>query len=217
MSSSETGLGYVQLAPTRNPFNYEWFEQTNRNVTTVWLTLSEIKEQLNLYSDSSQDTFLSSLELAIRMTIEDYLGLAIVGVQYSVYYGGSALYGSPLCLDLPEVSQGGVTIDSIKFYNDSTVPVLTTVDASAYYYDPTGKKIICTNLPSNINPQMTAPVIATYTLAVSPLSTYPVIKQAALLWFTHLYNNRSQSTELNLKQIPLGVDTLLRPYKPLVM
>jgi len=127
MSSSETGLGYVQLAPTRNPFNYEWFEQTNRNVTTVWLTLSEIKEQLNLYSDSSQDTFLSSLELAIRMTIEDYLGLAIVGVQYSVYYGGSALYGSPLCLDLPEVSQGGVTIDSIKFYNDSTVPVLTTV------------------------------------------------------------------------------------------
>jgi len=64
---------------------------------------------------------------------------------------------------------------------------------------------------------MTAPVIATYTLAVSPLSTYPVIKQAALLWFTHLYNNRSQSTELNLKQIPLGVDTLLRPYKPLVM
>ena len=74
MPVQETGLGFVQLAPTRNPFNYDWFEQTNRNVSTGWLTLSEIREQLNLYSDTSQDTYLTSLELAIRMAIEDYLG-----------------------------------------------------------------------------------------------------------------------------------------------
>ena len=64
---------------------------------------------------------------------------------------------------------------------------------------------------------MTSPVIVTYTLAASPLATYPVIKQAGLLLFTHLYNNRSQTTALNLKDIPRGIDTLLRPYKPLVM
>jgi hypothetical protein len=219
MASQETGLGFVALAPTRNPFNYDWFEQTNRNITTAWLTLTEIRDQLNLYSDTSQDTYLTALELAIRMAIEDYLGLSITSVQYKVYYGASALYGSPLSLDLPETSQGGVTIDSVKYYNDATPTVLTTLSPSAYYYDPTGQKVICSDLPTAINPQMTSPVIVTYTLAASPLANYPVIKQAGLLWFTHLYNNRSAVGETvgQLAQIPLGVDTLLRPYKPLVM
>jgi hypothetical protein len=219
MPVQETGLGFVQLAPTRNPFNYDWFEQTNRNVSTGWLTLAEIREQLNLYSDTSQDTYLTSLELAIRMAIEDYLGSPIVSVQYKSYYGASALYGSPLSLDLPQTSQGGVTINSVQYYNDATPTVLTTVSPSNYYYDPTGRKVICTDLPTSINPQMTSPVIVTYTLTASPFATYPIVKQAGLLWFTHLYNNRSAvgSTVGQLAQIPMGVDTLLRPYKPLVM
>ena len=171
MPVQETGLGYAQLAPTRNPFNYDWFEQTNRNVSTGWLTLSEIREQLNLYSDTSQDTYLTSLELAIRMAIEDYLGAPIVTVQYKSYYGLSALYGSPLSLDLPETSQGGVTINSVQYYSDATPTVLTTVSASAYYYDPTGRKVICSDLPTSINTQMTSPVIVTYTLAASPFAT----------------------------------------------
>jgi hypothetical protein len=44
-----------------------------------------------------------------------------------------------------------------------------------------------------------------------------VIKQAGLLLFTHLYNNRSNSTTEKIREIPFGVATLLRPYKPLVM
>jgi len=32
-----------------------------------------------------------------------------------------------------------------------------------------------------------------------------------------LYNNRSNTTDNQLKDIPFGVATLLRPYKPLVM
>jgi hypothetical protein len=153
------------------------------------------------------------------MAIEDYLGAPIVSVQYKSYYGVSALYGSPLSLDLPETSQGGVTINSVQYYNDATPTVLTTVSPSDYYYDPTGRKVICSDLPTSINPQMTSPVIVTYTLTASPFATYPIVKQAGLLWFTHLYNNRSAvgATVGQTAQIPLGVDTLLRPYKPLVM
>jgi hypothetical protein len=44
-----------------------------------------------------------------------------------------------------------------------------------------------------------------------------VIKQAALLLYTHLYNNRSNTTAVNLRDIPFGFNQLLRPYKPLVM
>lgn len=217
MPSETTGLGYVALAPTRNPFNYDRFEQTSRNIAAVWLTLTEIRNQINLYSDTSQDTYLSALEVAVRMAIEDYLGMPIAPVSYRVYYGVSALYGSPISLDLPEISQTGVTIDSVKYYDDSTIPVLTTVSSSTYFYDSTGSKVICSDLPSNINPQMTSPVIVNYTLAASDLANYPVIKQAGLLLYTHLYNNRSNTTELKLTDLPFGVDTLLRPYKPLVM
>ena len=64
---------------------------------------------------------------------------------------------------------------------------------------------------------MTAPIVCEYSTVANPLSTYPVIKQAGLLLFTHLYNNRSNTTEIQLKEIPFGVATLLRPYKPLVM
>lgn len=217
MPSETTGLGYVALAPTRNPFNYDRFEQTSRNIAAVWLTLTEIRNQINLYSDTSQDTYLSALEVAVRMAIEDYLGMPIAPVSYRVYYGVSALYGSPISLDLPEISQTGVTIDSVKYYDDSTTPVLTTVSSSTYFYDATGSKVICSDLPSNINPQMTSPVIVDYTLAASALANYPVIKQAGLLLYTHLYNNRSNTTELKLTDLPFGVNTLLRPYKPLVM
>ena len=64
---------------------------------------------------------------------------------------------------------------------------------------------------------ITAPIIVEYTTAPNPLQTYPVIKQAALLLFTHLYNNRSNTTDKQLKEIPFGIAALLRPYKPLVM
>ena len=217
MASETTGLGYVALAPTRNPFNYDRFEQTNRDVVTAWLTLQEIADQLNLFTDESQDSYLLSLELAVRMAIEDYLGLPIVNTSYRVYYGVSALYGSPISLDLPEISQSGVTINAVKYFNDAAIPVLTTVSPTTYFYDPTGSKVICSDLPSTINPQMTSPVIVDYTLTGSILATYPTIKQAGLLLYTHLYNNRSNTTELNLKTLPYGVDQLLRPYKPLVM
>jgi len=64
---------------------------------------------------------------------------------------------------------------------------------------------------------MTSPVVCEYTVEASPLAAYPVIKQAGLLLLTHLYNNRSNSTEGMLRDIPFGVTALLRPYKPLVM
>jgi hypothetical protein len=209
--------GMVNLAPTRNPFNYDKVVQTSRDLQTQWLTLDEITQQLNLFGDESQDTYLSDLEVAVRMHIEDYLGLPIFNQSYTVYYGASALYGTPLTLDLPEVSQNGVTINSVKYYSDASPPVLTTVAPSSYFYDVTGNKVILNDLPTDLNTYMTSPVVCNYTINSSILAQYPVIKQAGLLLLTHLYNNRSETTAGALQKIPFGVDVLLRQYKPLVM
>jgi hypothetical protein len=210
-------------AQTRNPFNYVKVEQIDRDSVTAWLTLDEITQQLNLFQDESQDTYLSSLELATRQAIEDYLGMSIFPVSYRVWYGSESLVASPISLDLPEVSQNfypnqaAVTIDSVGFWNDAFPPVFVTLANTNYYYDASGNKVIVNNLPTDVNTVMTAPIVVDYTTVSNPLSAYPVIKQAGLLLLTHLYNNRSNSTEVQLKDIPFGVTTLLRSYKPLVM
>ena len=217
-------LGQVQYGSTRNPFNYDKFEQINRALTTGWLTLEEITQQLNLFGDESQDDYLSGLELAVRMHIEDYLGMPIFPVSYRSYYGISSIYASPVALDLPQVSyadsygSGSVVINSVKYYNDDDPVTLTTLASTNYTYDPTGNKLILPNgTPSNINVNVTSPIVIEYTVNPNFLQSYPVIKQAALLLLTHLYNNRSETTLSKLQNIPYGVDALLRPYKPLVM
>jgi hypothetical protein len=223
MSANDQTLGAPFGASTRNPFSYVKTEQIDRDVVTPWLTLDEITNQINLFEDESQDGYLRSLEVAVRQAIEDYLGLSIFSVTYRVWYGAENLAASPVCLDLPEVSQNqypdmsGVTIERVAFWNNAFPPVLTVVSDSEYYYDASGNKVIIQSLPTTINSQMTAPIICEYSTAPNPLQTYPVIKQAGLLLFTHLYNNRSNTTDNQLKEIPFGVATLLRPYKPLVM
>ena len=217
-------LGQVSYGSTRNPFNYDKFEQINRALTTGWLTLEEITQQLNLFGDESQDSYLEGLELAVRMHIEDYLGMPIFPISYRVYYGLNSIYASPVCLDLPQVSykdsynSGGVVINSVKYYNDNTPVTLTTLASSNYSYDPTGNKVILPNgTPSDVNVNVTSPIVIEYTVNPNFLQAYPVIKQAALLLLTHLYNNRAETTLSKLQNIPYGVDALLRPYKPLVM
>lgn len=217
---------YLTVAPNltqnRNPFNYEKIEQVGRDFVTPWLTLDQITQQLNLFEDESQDAYLQGLELATRMAIEDYLGMAIFPTQYRVYYGNPGVTGTACTLDLPEVTQNqgttqGVTINLVTFWDGNVPSVLQTIPSSAYQYDPTGNKVIVSSFPANISTQVTNPIVVTYTTARSPLANYPVIQQAGLLLLTHLYNNRSETTVDKLKQIPFGVQQLLRPYKPLVM
>lgn len=210
------------LTQNRNPYNYEKVEQIGRDFVTAWLTLDQITQQLNLFEDESQDTYLQGLEIATRMAIEDYLGMAIFPTQYRVYYGNPAVAGSALTLNLPETTQNqqgqvGVTINSVKYWDANIPSVLQTIPKTAYQYDPTGSQIIVNSLPSEISNQVANPVVVEYTTARSPLANYPVIQQAGLLLLTHLYNNRSNSNPTVMHDIPFGVTTLLRPYKPLVM
>ena len=220
-------VNYQYAAPfgaqTRNPFNYAKVEQIGRDSSTAWLTLDEMTNQLNLFDDTSQDTYVANLGIATRQAIEDYLGMSILPVSYRVWYGSESLIASPISFDLPEVSQNtnpaqpGLTINSVGYWNDAFPPVFQTITNTNYFYDASGNKVIVNNLPTDINTTMTAPIVVEYTTVANPLSAYPVIKQAALLLLTHLYNNRANATETKLKDIPFGVTTLLRAYKPLVM
>ena len=214
---------YLSIAPnltqSRNPFNYEKVEQVARDISTAWLTLDEITQQLNLFLDESQDSYLESIELATRMAIEDYLGMSIFPVKYKVYYGNPGVTGMAATLDLPEVTQGlcGITINSVGYWNGTVPSAFVPMLSDTYQYDPTGNQIIVTSFPSNISTQIANPIVVEYTTKANPIAQYPVIKQAGLLLLTHIYNNRSNTSVERLREIPYGVAALLRPYKPLVM
>lgn len=207
------------LANDRQPYNYSKVEQTDRDLTTSWLTLDEITNQINNWDDESQDSYLAGLELAVRMAIEDFLGMSVFPIQYRVYYPNFGIYNTALFLDLPEVTYStkygnGVVINKVEYYTGPTPSILPPTD---YYYDPTGNRVVINNIPQTLAQNIDNPVVVTYTANASFIAQYPVVKQAALLLFTHLYNNRSNTTEGVLHEIPFGVAQLLRPYKPLVM
>jgi len=214
---------YLSIAPNltqdRNPFNYEKVEQVSRDISTAWLTLDEITQQLNLFQDESQDSYLESIELATRMAIEDYLGMSIFPIKYRVYYGNPGVTGMAATLDLPEVTQGlcSITVNSIGYWDGNVPSIFVPMASNTYQYDPTGNQIIVTSFPSNISTQVANPIVVEYSTKANPLAQYPVIKQAGLLMLTHLYNNRSNTSVESLNEIPYGVSALLRPYKPLVM
>jgi hypothetical protein len=221
MSSTLTSGSYYGLP--RNPYSYEKVEQISRDTLTSWLTLEEITQQLNLFQDESQDSYLSGLELATRMAIEDYLGMSIFPITYKAYYGATNnSMGMQTSFDLPEVSQNfnnqaGVVINSVAYYNGDNPPVLTTIASTEYFYDPTGNKVVVNALPNDISTVMTNPIVITWQTKANPIAQYPVIKQAGLLLLTHLYNNRSNSNIAVMHDIPFGVTSLLRLYKPLVL
>lgn len=201
----------------RNPFNYEKIEQIDRDIVTNWLTLEEITQQLNLFLDESQDAYLSSIELATRMAIEDYLGLTIFPVTYRCYYGQVNSFNTDVALDLPEVSEAGITIDEVAYYTTDPDPVRNVLSTSDYFYDQTGNRVVITSFPNIANPTMANPVEVIYSTNPSFIAQYPVVKQAGLMLLTHIYNNRSNTTSNILHEIPFGVAQLLRPYKPLIM
>ena len=205
----------------RNPYNYARFEQISRDVATPWLTLEEITQQLNLFDDESQDTYLSSIELATRMAIEDFLGMAIFSTQWNVYYANFGMYDTTLYLDLPETGVNitgypAVTINNVRYYGSSNITPIT-ISSTDYSYDPTGSRVILNVALNELSQQVANPIVVTYTQNANPLAEYPVVKQAGLMLLTHIYNNRSNTTDKILREIPYGVATLLRPYKPLVM
>ena len=207
----------------RNPYNYAKIEQVARDLATAWLTLDEITQQLNLFQDESQDSYLESLELATRMTIEDLIGMAIFPTQWKIYYANLGVYNTACYLNLPEVSQSnqgqaGVTINRVECYTTSnTVPEV--IASSNYSYDPTGNQVILNSIPNTLNQEVANPIVVTYTQGASPIAQYPNVKQAGLMLLTHLYNNRSTVGDtVSMKaEVPFGVTQLLRPYKPLVM
>lgn len=216
--TDNVSYGGLFLGGGAQPYNWTSVTPATRDLTSPWLTIEEIRDQLNLFGDTSQDTYLLDLDLAARWFIEDYLGQAIFPQSYDVYYAAQVLNAGLVVLDTPPTITTGVSVSSVSYYTDSDVPTLVALPTTAYYADPTGSKIVVNSpVPDNVNTKMTAPVVARISQAATYIADYPVVKHAGRLLITHWYNERSDVSDTAKVSIPFGFKALLSPYKPLVI
>lgn len=211
--------GGLFLGGNSHPYNWEKIVPGDRDFTSLWIPIDEIRDQLNLFDDTSQDAYLDQLDLTARWFIEDYLGQSIFRQTFNVYYKADVLNSALISLDIPPTDNRGVSVASISYYNDSDTPRLVALSPTDYYLDPTGIKVVITNAPSNVNPNMTAPIVVNVVQDATPIADYPPIKHAGKLLITHWYNSRSEvgDTTSMKASIPFGLKALLTPYKPLVI
>lgn len=215
-------FGGISLGGVNNtPYNWTKLINTSRDVASAWIPVEQVREQLNIYLDESQDAYLSQLELAARFYIEDYLGKAIFEQTYTLYYDTDVLQNAVPQLDFPQSDTATLEVTEVGYYNQNepypTTELLNPV--TDYYVDPTGSKIVLVNPPTGVTGAMTNPIYAKIKVYSDVIASYPSVIHAGKLIITHLYNNRSSVVSGNgdRYEMPYGVDSLLRPYKDLVV
>ena len=210
--------GGLYVNPSDNPFNWEKYEFVERDFSTQWIALDTLKQHLNIYDDDSQDDYLTSLELATRFAIENYLGRWIFDTLFRAYYAADQAAQASRSLDMPFVSNSNATINSVSYYDVDNV--LQTLPTTGWYYDPTGNKVVLGS-PITASYLDTAPIVVNYSALADPLGANPDIKWAGMMLAAHLYNHRSAVADISGGKsastlvMPMAVDFLLRPYKPL--
>lgn len=215
--STSFGYGFESLVPkSYQPYNWGRFEIVTRDTTTDWLDQTLVKQHLNLFDDTSLDDLIAQYELAARRHIETYLGKSIFGQVGRCWYDPSVAYTTSGYLDIPQPNGTVATTATVSYYSNAFPPVLTAVSSTNYFYDPTGSRVVL-NGSINASPLVAYPIIADFTLPQDPIAAEPAVRQAALLLIRHLFDNRSEASEQVLKMNPMGFDSLLRTFKPLIM
>ena len=121
---------------------------------------------------------------------------------------------------LAESMDIGTVINKVYYWTGQNSSTKNTLAASNYYLDAGGNRVVVTGgLPEPLAQNLAYPIEVEFTVNANFEAQYPVVKQAALMLLTHLYNNRDTvgDSVQQKAQIPFGVSTLLRPYKPLIM
>jgi uncharacterized phiE125 gp8 family phage protein len=161
------------------------------------------------------DNYVTALITASRMWCEEYLERALstqtLQIAFDKFTAKIALPGAPI-----------QSIEEITYLDTSGAR--QTVDPEIYELDMHRNQV--TLLYGEVWPtaleytnSVQIEYVAGYTIGVSPdLFPFPLpIKQAMLLIIGNLYENRQQdllaNTRLSLNSLPMGVYTLLQPYR----
>lgn len=195
--------------------------EVSRDYVNDLISVTELRYQLNLYSDTSQDSYLDLLDKTAKVYIEDRLGVSFHTRTVKAYYSPSTFItsGEYTYLPLPNSFDTTLSVSSIQYYGLG-VKTLTTLATSHWFFDITSERLAVKLSDIQFNTDYESPLVVNLTYGSasgSSLSTNPAIKHAAMLLVTHWYRNRSTTSEGMLNNIPHGVDSLLEPYREVLL
>lgn len=170
------------------------------------VTLTEVKEALGITHTEFDAVLVSAWIPAARDHAESYLNRAIINRTVDVF----AHRFGPQGIKLP----GGLqSISSVSYYDSDNVQ--QTLAASNYQHDLQYSRLILSY--TGEWPDTYERLDAVTIRAVSGMGTLnsipPAVKQAVLLLVGHFYENREATTPLSLNVLPIGVESLLYPYR----
>ncbi len=185
--------------------------------TSEPLSIEEVRDHL-LLEETRHDGTLNGYLQAAREFVEDHCGRALMEQTITLYldkFPG----GGDLAIYLPRPPLKSVS--SVKYLDAAgTQQTLTVTDdylAEAARIGSWDNALPRVTLAWNKSWPGTRAVInaveVEYVVGVTDKADVPKqLKQALRLIVGHFFNNREQTTEVNLKTIPLGVFDLLRGW-----
>lgn len=195
-----------------------------REVTNVWtitepaselITLEEARLHLKLDAEGSpathpDDSLVEMLIIAARQSAENFLNAKVCEYELELRL---ANFASEI-----EIPDRVVSIDSVKYID--TDGATQTVDPADYELAgtpaaPILRPVYDGEWPTDIRDQDDA-VRIRYTTGYStgsPNTLPAAIRAAMLLTLGHLYANRQAAAERQAYELPLGVTSLLMPYR----
>lgn len=174
------------------------------------VSLDEAKAHMRIDIDDD-DALVAAMVTAARQWCESFRRQSFVTQTWALTVDawpdedGFALRHSPI-----------QSVTSVVYVDDAGDSA--TVDAADYVVDALGEPGRVVLAASASWPSATLRVIngvtVTYVTGYGDADAVPVvIKQAILLLAAHLYENREQSTDVLLREIPFGVKALLWPER----
>lgn len=179
------------------------------------VTLAEAKDHLRV-SGTDDDNALNAFIAAARGRCESFTGrqliLATWQWEFESFGGDSTEFLVP---KLPLVQ-----IATVKYMNDATPSVLTTVtisdvDESVHPHLPGRfRPRDGVSWPTNVRANAYNNVQVVFDAGISSvLGVADELKQAMLLMIGHWHNNRENTVEGSLSRIPLAAEDLMTPFK----
>jgi len=171
------------------------------------LTLAEVKAHLRV-DGADSDTLLTALIIAARENAEKYLRRALITQTIQARYDS---FSYDMYIPRPRL----VSVSYVKYLDADGVE--QTLDPSKYKVDSYSE-------PARILPAyglvwpvtrhemnaVTVEFIAGYGAAAD---VPQAIKQAMLLHVGHMFENREQTTPVQIYDVPMSYDALMAPYR----
>lgn len=173
--------------------------------TSPAISVADAKDRLAI-AFGDDDLLLASYIAAATDYAEQYTGRAVMAQTWQYYFDSFA------CSLL--IYETDITSIAVKYYDENNA--LQTLSPSAYYVDSVSYPARITpalSFPSTIMSGPNSVIVEVVTGHADAKDAPACVIAAIALMAGHLYNNRENTSDVELHEIPMGAKALMDMYK----